>query len=327
MREEMPFLLTESLGRERRELTHRHIEMCPACSAEWSEYENAWRLMGELPEQRVPERVKERFLAGIGQSVTRLDDRRRRLSSTRKWMAQAAAVVIIAGGAYYAGHREPLRIESGPARIESVQRVPFSIAESRVLPASAVSPTIEGRPNIQNLSFVDPDPTDNKVDVSFDVTSRITVSGSPKDESMVRLLSYVLEDESGQAPSRSRTMDWVKQTYSDPNNASAEIASALAKVLRTDSHEGVRLRAAETLKTLPPSFAAETREALMDALKNDPNPAVRIKVVEALANLARSGSAFDPAIVDTLRQKASQDDENLYVRVKAAEVLSSMRPQ
>jgi HEAT repeat protein len=33
---------------------------------------------------------------------------------------------------------------------------------------------------------------------------------------------------------------------------------------------------------------------------------------------------LDPAAVDMLRQKASQDDENLYVRVKAAEALSNI---
>jgi hypothetical protein len=54
---------------------------------------------------------------------------------------------------------------------------------------------------------------------------------------------------------------------------------------------------------------------------------VRIKAVEALANIAHSGATLDPATLDTLRAKASQDDENMYVRVKAAEVLSNIRPQ
>ena len=48
--------------------------------------------------------------------------------------------------------------------------------------------------------------------------------------------------------------------------------------------------------------------------------------VEALANLARSGATFDSATLDTLRQKAVQGDENVYVRVKAAEALSSIHP-
>jgi HEAT repeat protein len=52
---------------------------------------------------------------------------------------------------------------------------------------------------------------------------------------------------------------------------------------------------------------------------------VRIKAVDALAKLAASGQ-LDPAAVDTLRQKAMQDDENVYVRTKAAEALGKIHP-
>ena len=64
---------------------------------------------------------------------------------------------------------------------------------------------------------------------------------------------------------------------------------------------------------------------LWNSLKSDPNPAVRIKAVEALAIIARSGT-LDAEAVDTLRQKASQNDENLYVRMKAAEALKNIKP-
>ena len=97
-------------------------------------------------------------------------------------------------------------------------------------------------------------------------------------------------------------------------------------MLRNDSHEGVRIKAVETLNRMPGGASADTRGALIEALKSDPNPAVRIKAVEALANLARSGATFDSATLDTLRQKAVQGDENVYVRVKAAEALSSIHP-
>lgn len=324
MRENMPLLLTESLERDRRELTHQHIESCSACSAEWAAAQDTWRLMGELPELEVPARVKDRFLAQITPAAPKSNVVPFHRRSAWTWVAQAAAVAIIAGGAYFAGHRTaPVRITPTDAVVNSVQ--PYSIAETRVLDAGNISPNIEGRPDIQNIQFSEPDPRDNKVGLSFDVTSRVTVKGNPNDPSMVRLLSYVLESEDPVALSRARAIDWVRQTYSGPGNANPEIASALAKVLRNDEHEGVRIRAADTLKT--PSMASQTREALIAALKSDPNPAVRIKAVEALVNLARSGSAFEPAMVDTLRQKAAQDDENLYVRVKAAEVLSNIRPQ
>ena len=321
--ENMPLLLTESLDRSRRELAHQHIESCAACGAEWAGWKETWSVLGALTEVEVPARVRDRFLATIEppKAANVVPFRR---SAAMKWLAQAAAVVIVAGGAYFAGNRNAPRLTptDRPA-LTSVQ--PYSIAETRVLPASQISPDIEGRPSIQNVQFAEVGK--DQVGVSFDVTSRVTVTGNPNDRSMVRLLSYVLESDKSITPSRSRAIEWVRQTYSDPANADPEIANALAKVLRNDEHEGVRIRAAETLTNLPAGMGADTREALIEALKSDPNPAVRIKAVEALAKLAASGGSFDTVIVDTLRQKASQDDENLYVRAKAAEVLGNIQPQ
>jgi len=317
----MPLLLTESLDPVRRELTHQHIERCPSCGSEWTGYREAWRMLGELPELEVPASVKGRFLASVGELPERSKVVPFKRRPAARWLAQAAAVVLIAGSSYWFGHRAmPIQIAPSPATVSA----PYSIAESRVLPASAISPEIQGRPDIQNVSFVDPDASDDDIGLSFDITSHVTVKGRPTDKSMVRLLRYVLESEARTSPSRSRTIDWVRTTYSRPGNANPEIADALATVLRNDSHEGVRIKAVETLNRMPASVSSDTREALIQALKSDPNPAVRIKAVEALANLARSGATLNAAAVDTLRQKAVQNDENVYVRVKAAEALSNI---
>jgi HEAT repeats len=325
MRESMPLLLTESLDPVRRETTHQHIERCAACASEWNDYRQTWRVMGDLPEVEVPAHVRQRFLASIptlSEGGTVVPFQRRPM--TRR-LAEAAAVVLIAGASYWIGQRgATLRLPQTPATINSIAAAPYSIAESRVLSARSISPNIEGRPDIQNVSFVDPNPNDDEIGLSFDITSHVTVNGKPTDKSMVRLLRYVLENEDHTSPSRSRAIDWVRTTYSQPGNADPEIAEALANVLRTDQHQGVRIQAVDTLKRMPGAMATDTREALIQALKSDPNPAVRIKAVEALANLARSGVVLDSATLDTLRQKASQDDENRYIRVKAAEALSSI---
>ena len=325
MRESMPLLLTESLDPAQRELAHQHIESCPACSDEWNGFRETWTFLGALPEVEPRAEVKTRFLASIGENVTTFAPVKGR--RYMRWLAQAAAVVIIAGSSYFAGHRSnSFQPSQTPATINSVSAAPYSIAESRVLRAPAVSPNIEGRPNIENVSFIDSNPDDPDIGLSFDVTSHVTVTGRPTDKSMVRLLRYVLENENKVSPSRSRAIDWVRAMYSKPGNSDPEIAEALANVLRNDSHEGVRIKAVETLNRMPGSDSADTRQALMQALKSDPNPAVRIKAVEALVNLARSGVPFDAATLDTLRQKAVQDNENVYVRVKAAEALSSIHP-
>jgi HEAT repeats len=339
MRESMPLLLTESLDPARRETAHQHIEQCAACGEEWAGYRETWTLLETLPELEVPPRVKQQFMSYVTPSADAPNVVPFHRRSAVRWLAQAAAVVIVAGGAYVAGHRraEPTTIVTGnvtPAAVTSmapagsaIQPAAFSIAESRVLPANAISPTIEGRPDIQNVSFTTlNEPGGDQIGVSFDITSHVTVTGHPTDKTMVRLMRYVLENEDRMSPARSRAIDWVRSTYSQPGNADPEIARALANVLRSDTHEGVRIKAVETLTNLPAAMSTDSREALIQALKTDPNPAVRIKAVEALANLLKKGGQADAATLDTLRAKASQDDENMYVRVKAAEALSNARP-
>jgi hypothetical protein len=333
MRENMPLLLTESLDPVRRELTHQHIETCPMCVAEWSAYKETWSILDTLPELNVPARVKQRFLAEVSPASVKQNVVPLRRRSAARWFAQAAAVVIIAGGAFYGGRRLTPRVEltPTPAQVTAIQQAapaPFySIAESRVLPAASISPQIEGRPDIQNVQFTDATPSNDQIGVSFDITSHVTVTGRPTDKSMVRLLRYVLENEDKQSPSRSRAIDWVRSTYAHVGNPDPEITEALANVLRNDDNQGVRIKAADTLRSMQSTMTDGTRDALVEALKNDPNPAVRIKAVEALAKLARSGGNLNPDMVDTLRKKASQGDENVYVRVKAAEALSSIQPQ
>src|SRR5579859_926465 len=227
MRESMPLLLTESLDPVRREQTHQHIERCPVCNAEWTHYRDTWRLLGDLPEVEVPRAVRERFLAAAGLSSTNVVPFRRR--APLKWIAEAAAVVVIAAGSFYAGHRAPVQLQQTQATLNNVTPIsaPYSLAESRVLPAADISPNIQGRPDIENVSFVDNNPNDPEIGVSFDITQHVTVTGKPTDKGMVHLLRYVLENEDHLTPSRSRTIDWVRTMYSRPGNENPEIAEAL----------------------------------------------------------------------------------------------------
>lgn len=329
LREQLPMLLTESLDPASREAAHQHIEGCPSCTSEWDGFKETWLMLGELPELEPPARIKQKLLAQVLPAVPdNVVPLHRRPAS--RWLAQAAAVVLLVGGSYFAGQKT-VRIvpnnEVAVNRIAPVSQVSqpyFKIAESNVLSAGDVSPTIEGRPDIQNVQFSRPGP--DKVGLSFDITSHVTVNGTPTDKSMVRLMSYVLENEDRMAPSRSHAIDLVRQAYANASNTDPEIARSLAKVMRSDSPEGVRIKAVDTLTALPPSVTSDTRDALIQALKSDPNPAVRIKAVEALAALAKSGQSLDTNMLNTLRAKATQDDENPYVRVKAAEALSNARP-
>src|SRR5689334_13495922 len=235
--ENMPLLITESLDATRREAAHQHIESCAMCTDDWNAYKETWSLLGDLPEVEVPARVKARFLerAGLVNELPKNVVPFHRKPAF-KWVAQAAAVVLLAGGGYFAGAKrvdttiEPTR---GTIQQASSNFRPVSLAETRVLDANTLSPEIQGRPNITNLQFLDADASDQNIAVSFDVTSRWTVNGNPRDKSMVRLLSYVLENDNAVTP-RNDTLEWVRQTYSDPTYADPAIARSLAKVLSND---------------------------------------------------------------------------------------------
>lgn len=325
LKEQLPELLVESLDATEREDAFRHIERCNACGDEWSSARATWDMLGSLPDVPVPERVRLRF----EQTIRELERERApeivpfRRAVWPKWVAQAAGVIILVGAAYFLGTRSGspmVRDAFEPARVSSVQTI-APIAEQMILPASQLRPGIQGNPDIRNVSLF----TDSEqIGVSFDLTSAVTVTGQRGDQSLVELISYVLQNSEGSPThSRSEVIEWIKDTYST-SPAEPQLVRALANVLTNDLHEGVRITAVDALRSLPASSAMAAREALIGALKNDPNPAVRMKAVDALANLVAHGGELDSAAVETLREKASQDDENLYVRVKAAEALSQI---
>jgi HEAT repeat protein len=82
----------------------------------------------------------------------------------------------------------------------------------------------------------------------------------------------------------------------------------------------VRKKAAEALVKLPST--PEIRDAFVAALKSDTNPAIRILAVEGLGKAATS--LKDPGTIETLREKASDQKENGYIRGQAAQALTKV---
>jgi hypothetical protein len=332
-RERMSLLLTESLGGREREDAFLHIEGCEDCGREWQGMRETWTLLGVDRDRPVPDRIRERFLASVGQPEVRRSEGRVLSFWQRpatRWLAQAAAVAALAGTAYFAGHQTAGPGQAPLARSAEVVQQPsaFTLAASRIVPASSLAPEIDGAPAITNVRFIENAGRPGEVGVSFDLTSNVTVTGSPDERSFISLMAYLLQDRNNPSPSQSDTIQWVRQTYGSERKTDPAIVEALANVLRSDSHEGVRLKAIETLRTVQSADLAGhgdvARDALIDALRNDPNPAIRIKAVEALTNMLSGEGAFDALTIDTLREKASQSDENPYVRIKAAEALSQL---
>jgi len=328
-REKMPLLLTESVEGGEREVAYLHIEECDECSREWQGMRDTWSLLAVDRDRPVPNRLRARFEDAIAEKTPRpMPDNvvsfwRR---PAAKWLAQAAAVVTLVGGAYFTGTQAVDGARPSQASSVQVAQVPsqFTLAANRIVPAAQLAPQIEGTPEISNVRFQE-SAERGQVAVSFDLTSNVTVTGSPEEKSFVSLMAYLLQDRSNPTPSQSDAIQWVRQTYGTAKSADPVIVGALANVLQSEANEGVRLRVIDTLAMQAQAGGGEqARNALIEALKNDPNPAVRIKAVEALTNMLSGEGSIDSITIETLRDKASQTDENPYVRVKAAEALSQL---
>lgn len=321
--EQIPLLIMEAVEGEEREAAYLHLESCAACAQELVQARQAWNALEALPDVPVPSSVRSAFLAEIESMTPRSNvisimPYRRQL---QRFGQVAAALVLVVGG--FAGGRALAPADPQPeAGVAAVASPGVRIAESMVIPSSALDPSIGGNPDIQNVQFLEG--PDGSMGLAFDVTSRMTVEGRPGDPNMVRLVSHILKNQSHSTLARSSALQWVRNSYSAGGQVDPELVGALAQLVRNDAHEGVRIRAVEALTSLPAGAGSVAREALVEALRNDPNPAVRIKAIEALAVMTSSGSPTDDEMLDTLREKASQEDENPYLRVKAAEVLQSL---
>jgi hypothetical protein len=286
-----------------------HLEGCAACRAEVEAAENAWVRLGSDPDATVDPDFRRKTLAMLEDETLR---RRVVPLRSRKWMPalQAAAMLATGVGGYLLARART----SPPPSSASVSTVP--VDSRRVIDAGRSIPDLSRQPKLANVAFQPADPA-GRIGISFDVTTRYTVVGKPNEKGVSDLLAYMVSGSGSSEGARGKAIDLVSQHYTGETPVSPQIVATLSETLTQDKNPGVRKKAAEALAQLPPT--AQIRDAFLVALKSDTNPAVRIVAVEALANAATN--LRDPAAIETLREKANDDRETGYVRVKAARAL------
>jgi hypothetical protein len=133
-------------------------------------------------------------------------------------------------------------------------------------------------------------------------------------------LAAFVADSLGSDGGRSQAISLVRAHYGEMQaEAPSELVEALIRTLRSDRNPGVRKKAAQALLGL--QSTPEIRAAFVQVLRKDPNPAIRIIAVEALGRAARG---FDPASIETLRERADDQDESRNLRARAARALQTL---
>jgi hypothetical protein len=291
------------LPADRETSLERHIADCAGCREEVAAVEDAWSRLGEDADLTVSPDFRRRTLAMLenrtsARKVVAFRPRRMRA------ILQAAAMLVAAAGGYL--------LARASGRTPATPRGPASGKTA----AAASLPDLSRRPKLSNVAYRADEPG-GKVGVSFDVSTRYSVEARPDDPQMSSLLAYLMSSASGSEGSRGRAIDLVSQHYGEGAAPSKEIVSVLTETLKRDGNPGVRKKAAETLGQLAPTPAI--RDAFIQALRSESNPAIRMLAVDGLAKAAQT--LKDPTTIETLREKATDQNENGYVRVKAASAL------
>lgn len=281
-----------------------HLESCERCRAEVAAIESAWVRLGADPDAEMPAAFRRETRAMLEAETLR---RKVAPIRVRRWMpALQAAAMLAAGGAGFLLARAA----------SSGKTVPAPASAGPTAPAASALPDLGKQPKLANVAFRPADAS-GRIGISFDVTTRYSVEGRPTDRGVSDLIAYMVSGAGANEGARGKAIDLVSQHYGSEATASPQIVATLVETLKADRNPGVRKKAAEALGQLPTSPAI--RDAFLAALKSDANPAVRIAAVEGLAKAAIT--LRDPAAIETLREKASDDRETGFVRVKAAKAL------
>jgi hypothetical protein len=147
-----------------------------------------------------------------------------------------------------------------------------------------------------------------RVQIAFDETRRRTVSGSPDNPNIQRLLLAAAREENPAV--RVESVGLLKGSAD-----SAEVRDTLVNALTHDNNAGVRLRSLEGLRPL--AGDPEVRKALCRVLLADDNAAVRNMAVDLLV------AHRDDSMVGVLQDVVQKEDNN-YVRLKLEKALKEM---
>ncbi len=304
-----------------------HLAGCAACATTATEMEAVWRRLADDDggDLAVTSAFAARASAALATATwRRANVRPFRPRGVESPLLKVAAVLLAGVAGFFLARASGGGALPGSARYQPTPS-PFrggenvALVANRTLDASRAALDLSGKPRLANVTYT-PANAAGKVAVSFDVTTRYTVVGKPEDQAVANLLVSLVSGAAGSEGAKGGALDLVSEGTRGGAPVSPEIVTLLRRTLETDRNPGVRKKAAEALAQMPPT--PETRDAFAKALKTDPNPAVRILAVEGLAKAA---AVFkDASSIESLRQKATDDHENGYVRSQAALALSKI---
>jgi hypothetical protein len=160
----------------------------------------------------------------------------------------------------------------------------------------------------------------DEVDLAFEAVRPVRLRGRLDDPAIQRVLARALL--SGENPGvRLRAVGAI--SASNQAAPEREVKAALILALESDQNDGVRKEALQALLRYTPD--REIRDVLLNVLLHDRNPGLRIAAINGLDSLHARGFRSEVPLPAGVQQQL-QNDNNLYVRVKAKSIYGEITP-
>jgi HEAT repeats len=165
--------------------------------------------------------------------------------------------------------------------------------------------------SITGIQSISQEPGSSQISIRYNTVSTQETQGSLNDQRIQQLLLFATRNNYNSGV----RMDSVDLLTQAPNDI--RVREALLYALRYDSNPGVRLKAIEGLGSYVKNDV-RVRDAVLEALVNDSNPGLRTQALHLLEPVRADSS------VRVVLQKLADNDQNLYIRSQARNVLSQM---
>jgi hypothetical protein len=301
-KELIPFYLYEELDSENKRLFEDHIKSCKDCASELESYKNLFAEISEESKTQVdPTLLMEARLELRG--ALRSQQNKGSISSNIK-----NQILLL----FY----KPVGLAvSGFSLMLVGLFLGYMIFNTPVIEDIKTSSENSNQVRIQNINFIDPDPSDGEVEFTFETVKSDRMKGSVNDTELQSILTYAVLNEQNPG-TRLNSINVINANQiQKPDD---EIKNTLIAVAKFDNNPGVRREALKSLNKIPTD--EDIKNTLIYVLLNDTSAGIRIEAINGLVDASKTGISLNQKDLKFLREKIQIDDNN-YIRYQAKNII------
>lgn len=301
-KELIPFYLYEELDSEKKILFEDHIKSCKDCTSELESYKTLFTDISEDSKSPVDPKVL---------MEARLELRGYLKAQQNKPSLSNNIKDYILSLLY-----KPVGLAvSGFSLLLIGLFIGFLVFNTPAIENIKTSSENSNQVRIQNINFIDPDPSDGEVEFTFETVQSDRMKGSVNDIELQKILTYAVLNEQNPG-TRLNSINVINANQiQKPDD---EIKSTLIAVAKFDENPGVRIEALKSLNKLPAD--EEIKNTLIYVLLNDTSAGIRIEAINGLVDASKTGISLNQKDLKSLRDKIQIDDNN-YIRYQAKNII------